>query len=161
MSETKPLKRSKELVTLSREHHDGLLLTWKINRGLQFSTPLQDIAEYILYFRNNNLQKHFRQEEKWLFIPHKHLRLCEEAMTQHRSLEQLMLQMEDEKNISEELLTTFADQLKEHIRFEERTVFPALEQLLAEDELISIGKQLNKNEKFIEQWKNEFWINKK
>ena len=34
MEEIKPLKRSKELAPLSREHHDGLLFAWKIKQGL-------------------------------------------------------------------------------------------------------------------------------
>ena len=35
MNQPKPIKRSKELVPLSKEHHEGLLFAWKIKQGLQ------------------------------------------------------------------------------------------------------------------------------
>ena len=41
MEEIKPLKRSKELAPLSREHHDGLLFAWKIKQGLANGTPIK------------------------------------------------------------------------------------------------------------------------
>jgi hypothetical protein len=71
MEETRPIKRSKELAPLSREHHDGLLFAWKIKQGLANDTPIETIVSYTRWFWSNHIRPHFRDEEKVLvkFLP--------------------------------------------------------------------------------------------
>jgi len=58
------MKRNKGLQGLSRDHHDGLLLGWKIRQGLKLLADPQIIADYIAYFFANALLLHFKEEEK-------------------------------------------------------------------------------------------------
>src|SRR3569833_3853637 len=67
MSQTPPIKRSKELVSLSKEHHDGLLLCWKINSGLKKGNDPARNARYIVFFYVSDLCRHFIEEEKFIF----------------------------------------------------------------------------------------------
>lgn len=161
MEKTSPIKRSNNLVTLSREHHDGLLISWKIRRGLNKQIPLKEIAAYSIYCWQQHLQKHFQQEEQYLFNPYKQEPLCAEALKQHKQLENTVISFKDEQNLSEETIKNFADKLEQHIRFEEREVFPQLERKIPTDELIKIGEALNKeHSKFSDEWENAFWIYK-
>ena len=66
ITEYKPIKRSKELAPLSREHHEGLLFAWKIKQGLKNETETKLIAEYVQWFWKNHLQEHFTEEEQIL-----------------------------------------------------------------------------------------------
>jgi hypothetical protein len=58
------MKRNTNLQALSRDHHLGLLLAWKIRQGLKFLADLQIIADYIAYFSATALFPHFEEEEK-------------------------------------------------------------------------------------------------
>ncbi|MEO5946621.1 MAG: hypothetical protein ABIP79_07360, partial [Chitinophagaceae bacterium] len=57
--ETKPIKRSKQLTPLSREHHDGLLFAWKIRQGLENETPLEQLRKYTMWFWQQHIKPHF------------------------------------------------------------------------------------------------------
>lgn len=161
MKKTPPIKRSNNLVTLSREHHDGLLIVWKIRRGLNKHISLKEITAYVLYCWEQHLKKHFQQEEQYLFNPYKQELLCAEALKQHQQLEDLINNFKDEQNINEEEIQNFADKLEQHIRFEEREVFPELEKKVAPAELVKIGEALNQeHSKFADEWQNAFWIYK-
>ena len=54
---SKPIKRSEELVSLSRDHHDGLLLSWKIRTGINKGIELKRIADYVLHSYRTELDK--------------------------------------------------------------------------------------------------------
>ena len=56
---TEPLKRSKALQSLSREHHYGLLLCWKIRSGLKKAVDIERIKAYTDWFFKNSLSKFF------------------------------------------------------------------------------------------------------
>lgn len=43
----KPIKRHTALKPLSREHHHGLLLSWKIREGLKRNIEIPRIKKYI------------------------------------------------------------------------------------------------------------------
>ena len=67
--ERKPIKRSKELTQLSKEHHFSLLFCWKIRQGLKMNISADRIKKYIEYFWLQCMQPHFLEEENFLFIP--------------------------------------------------------------------------------------------
>ena len=155
MKDIKPIKRSKQLISLSKEHHDALLFIWKIRQGLKNNTSISVIADYIKWFWQNHLVEHFEQEEKVL-LPHlpKSDKLSSQLLAEH-SLIRSMLSKEFEKNS----LTEFADNLEKHVRFEEREFFPHVEKTVSTDQLEEIAKQLNAPPQCDTSWENEFWKN--
>jgi hemerythrin-like domain-containing protein len=168
MNKTSPLKRNENLVLLSRDHHDGLLTVWKVRQGLKNDTPEHIIAAFILHQYSNHLQPHFLEEEKWLFPTldgTDELRV--KAEHQHEGIRNMVDDIRsfvDDKSISNEVVKVcfekFANMLEEHIRFEERMLFPHIEQSLSEVELKNIGLQLSidHNEKKPSPWTDEFWV---
>lgn len=157
-STPKPIKRSKELVPLSREHHEGLLFGWKIKQGLKNGTPYGEIADFIQWFWEAELEEHFRKEEQVL-VPHlpKGNALVQQMLDEHEQLEALvrlcaMVQDED-------IFTQLADGLHNHIRFEERVLFPFAEEVIPPAEMGSIHQRLL-SKKLHRKWENEFWVRK-
>lgn len=152
-----PIKRNKSLVMLSKDHHYGLLASWKIRRGFDLKTAPKRIIDFIINFWETHLNAHFIAEEKAIFNTIKHA-LVEEALQQHAQLKLLLQLISKEGTI--EQLANFADLLEQHIRFEERQVFKMLQQELPEEELNEIGKKLEElhHEVFEDNYKDQFWL---
>ncbi|MCP1659155.1 hemerythrin domain-containing protein [Neisseria perflava] len=125
----KPLKRHPALIELSREHHHSLALCVRILR-----TPSENHqAEISAHFPE--LEAHFQEEERQ-FAPHwAHIdpELKARFEGDHATLRGMMATPD---YTSEAWNTTFATTLREHARFEERELFPAVEPYLGEIEAI-------------------------
>lgn len=152
-----PLKRNKNLVSLSREHHFGLLFCWKIRQGLIKKVDLERIRAFVDYFWNSMLNEHFEKEEKTLFeIEGNDLIAVAEA--QHVAIRNLAESIINTDNDSPLPYSQLADLVAEHIRFEERDLFPDFEKTLNGDELDLIGAHLGEELTMEEKYHDEFWI---
>lgn len=159
MSQPQPIKRSPQLTPLSKDHHEGLLLVWKIRQGLRNHTPLQEIGDYVNWFWQQHLAEHFREEEEIVasYLPADDpgvRRMNEE----HQELEALV--HINESVTDEALLEKFAGLLNDHIRFEEREFFPYIEKTVAVEKLDELFEKLTKENRSKATWKNEFWLRK-
>lgn len=145
------------MVPLSRDHHFGLLCCWKIRQGIRNEISPERIAAYVVYFRNLYLDKHFAEEETFLFNQLEHDQQCLQAIEEHRQLEIVMNGFTDGATTVQ--LSDFADQLDAHIRFEERVLFPHLEKVLPEDTLTSLGETLEElhGATLQEDYQDIFW----
>ncbi len=164
MEETKPIKRSKELAPLSREHHDGLLFVWKIKQGLANNTALVTMCHYARWFWDNHIKPHFNDEEKVLikFLPADHP-LVKQMIKEHMEIRDLIISLDKEPDKS--TLKILAEFLNNHIRFEERELFAYAEESLTSEQLNSIYQQLDKEthcdtDPMVAGWKDEFWLKK-
>jgi len=160
MTTHKPIKRSKELAPLSRDHHDALLLCWKIRNGIKKQIEPERIKAYVLYFFENDLEEHFMQEEKYLFsqLSDKDV-MKEKVIEQHKNIRSIIQSLISNTKPSNELLVGFANELELHIRYEERELFNYLEQTIPNEKLNEIGivlTGLHKEHCGIE-WGDEFW----
>jgi hemerythrin-like domain-containing protein len=155
--EKKPIRRSKHIVTLSREHHTGLLFCWKIRQGLKKKVDTARMQKYVAYFWQYHLHQHFQEEEIHLFAKVQD-ELCTKALKQHQNIRDLIQQVAS-SSPSEELLRQLADTVDAHIRFEERELFPHLENKLDEQELIRIGAALEQTHAnpATDDFADEFW----
>lgn len=159
MEERKPIKRSKELAPLSREHHDGLLFAWKIKQGLANGTPLETLCNYTGWFWTNHLESHFRDEEKVLIksLPGDDP-LVRQMLKEHAAIRDLKTSLNKEPNANSlELLTEL---INKHIRFEERKLFPYAEQVLTPEQLQEIYIELPNKSQCNTEWNEEFWLSK-
>ena len=87
-----PIKRSKQLAPLSRDHHEGLLLVWKIRQGLKNKDDIKVIAEFVQVFWKTHLMKHFHKEEVVLgsHLPGDNA-LLKRMIEEHRDIEALIM----------------------------------------------------------------------
>jgi len=159
METRKPLKRHEALVPLSHDHHQGLLLCWKIRTGLTKSLDPKRIIKYVSYFFKNHLTPHFIQEEEILLS-----RLNaddeqrRETEDQHRQLHALYERLMNEKDDMNGLLKEFERILEKHIRFEERQLFPYLQHHFDEATLKQVGTELADETPFLDDWEDPFWL---
>ena len=153
----KPIKRSKELAPLSREHHDGLLFAWRLKEGLKLKSAVGKMKEYTSWYWQQHIKPHFFQEEKILlpYLPSDHpmaLQLKEE----HDLIREFIISLDQEADRG--TLARLADLVNDHIRFEERQLFPFLEQTLPAEDLKKIYDQLEEHPVCPGIWKDEFWV---
>ncbi|MDE5430390.1 hemerythrin domain-containing protein [Elizabethkingia meningoseptica] len=150
------MKRNENIVLLSRDHHFGLLCSWKIRQGLKKEIAARRIGRYVRYFWTSHLEEHFREEEEILF-PYADDEFVERIRQEHRQIRSLTAAIEIAVN--PELLLSFANALEQHIRFEERTWFPHLEELLDNQTLEEIGKALDVVHAVeTDEYEDEFWV---
>lgn len=150
---TKPLKRHKALQPLSREHHHGLLLAWKIRAGFNKKVDVDRIKVYADWFFKTHLIPHFEVEETHIFtILGNDNDLVKRALSDHRRLSRLFEQTEDlEKNLS-----LIEEELDKHIRFEERILFPEIQKAATEAQFAHI-ERIHQSEPFEDKLDDEFW----
>ncbi len=148
-----PIKRHESLRPLSREHHHGLLCAWKIREGLKRNVEPARIRKYTSWFWNSHLHEHFRIEESFVFtiLPSSN-ELVQQALDEHKTLQNLFAQNDE----SEDSLTLLEKTLDAHIRFEERTLFNAIQEV-ATPEQFKIIEQ-NHDESFVDNFEDEFWV---
>jgi len=150
------LKRNKALHILSHDHHHGLILSQLIKKGSPQYKNLPDTTEgkkdYTIRFYNDELIKHFEDEEKILF-PFVNGKddgidnLFEEIITEHKKIKQLIIQLESDEDV-ENNLDELGNILESHIRKEERNLFGKIQEILSEDELTALETQLSGSRQF-------------
>jgi len=160
--EQKPIKRNEHILQLSRDHHFTLLFSWKLVQGVKNKVDAGRIKKYIEYFWHNDMKIHFREEEEILFPHVKGEQLAKAKLDHEQIIEQVhqVLSENDQEQIYKEL-TLLADAIINHVRYEERFLFPHLEQVLTRTQLEYIGEQLSKQPVLNDTYKDEFWIRKK
>ena len=105
------------------------------------------------------LQFHFKEEERLLHTDSSDP-FVSQAKEEHTLLQTQIEQIiVSEDRTTQMQLDTIAENLDDHIRFEERILFPHLESMLTKEKLESIGRSLiADNEKiYLEDYADEFW----
>jgi hemerythrin-like domain-containing protein len=158
---TQPIKRSENIMPLSRDHHSGLLFCWKIKQGIKKGIPFWRINKYINFFWEKHLSMHFVEEEILLFSL-LNAPLIMRAKEEHVVLTELFSRIKIQGLENGNMYLLFVNMLSQHIRFEERDVFPYLEKELSATALSCIGtflKQLHEKP-FEDTYTDEFWLGK-
>ncbi|MFD1161673.1 hemerythrin domain-containing protein [Hwangdonia seohaensis] len=149
----KPQKRHKALQPLSREHHHGLLLSWKIRSGFSKNIEPKRIRVYANWFFKQHLIPHFDMEEVHIFpILEQNNELIKKALADHRRIKRLFAETDDDAKT----LSKIEEELDKHIRFEERVLFPEIQKVATEVQMLQIEK-IHQPEKFEDNLVDEFW----
>lgn len=151
--ERKPIKRHESLQPVSREHHYGLLLCWKIRTGFNKKVEPARIKKYCDWFYTEHLIPHFEFEEQYIFpILGEDAQLINRALLEHKELHRLF---NTEDKLSQ-TLSLLKEKLEQHIRFEERILFNKIQEIATPEQLAQIEKQ-HSEEKFEENTNDVFW----
>ncbi len=143
-------KRHPSLVPLSREHHHGLLLAFRLKHGLPktrqpHDSPQEQAVDTVRFFRES-LIPHFAAEADILFpairaIQPQASTLLDQLIQEHATMRELVndidQQLPDGPQLTE-LLASFGALLERHIRSEERELFPMYEAHVSEAEATRI-----------------------
>ncbi|WP_392436757.1 hemerythrin domain-containing protein [Cruoricaptor ignavus] len=150
------MKRNENLIPFSRDHHYGLLCVWKIRQGIRKNVESDRIRAYVLYFWKEHLEEHFKLEDDLLpEIQNSEMKNMMDA--EHVEIRELISKISASADY--DLLEKFAKSLQQHIRFEERKLFPEYEESLSEEQLEGIGRQLaQQHHPHEDAYPDEFWL---
>lgn len=127
------MKRDPALIALSHDHHRTLVMARRLRRAVERGDAdrASRLADFARFYANVTVP-HFREEEEVLFplvSDHDEARpLVVRALLDHQRLHALSQQLEhppDPRGLMRELATL----LEEHVRYEERELFPLIEHL--------------------------------
>ncbi|RMA58718.1 hemerythrin domain-containing protein [Ulvibacter antarcticus] len=154
MEKNKPIKRHEALRPLSRQHHFGLLYSWKIRKGFANGSSIERMKEYSNWFFKTEIKPHFTMEEKHIFpvLGGDNL-LIKRALKEHRRLERLFNETED----PERSLSILEEELQAHIRFEERILFNEIQKVASNDQLQKI-EDIHSHDVSKPEYKDPFWV---
>jgi hemerythrin-like domain-containing protein len=156
--------RHATLQPLSRQHHQGLLVSLLLEKGLKNNASLKEMRDFIIQFWEEELRLHFEKED-FLFLPlaYKYPQLIEgliQLKNEHQEIRLLIQKLNNEaRSEQHETIISFAKILEKHIRFEERQLFNIIQETLPEDEMIDFGEELKSiSEKdFCTTYSVKFW----
>lgn len=140
------MKRHEAIAPLSREHHANLILAQVLKshvadyKGMPTSPTEKRI--YAIRIFNGEIKHHFKKEEKMFALIYHHAELKEmidEISNEHRILEELFLNLPEDKTLPVKL-NFLGITLDNHIRKEERVLFPKIQEICSEEELNSIAE---------------------
>jgi hemerythrin-like domain-containing protein len=152
------MKRHRSLHPLSEHHHHVLVQALEIARAAKAPGPERDArlrkaAESLLRFWERDGQIHFREEEEQLLPAFaRHVALNEDPdvmrmLADHariRAAMQDVRQMLDAGPLEAESVISLGQSLHDHVRLEEDKIFPRMEAVLTEDELVRLGPHLTR-----------------
>ncbi|SMD45995.1 hypothetical protein SAMN00777080_4669 [Aquiflexum balticum DSM 16537] len=153
MTKHKPIKRHLALQALSRDHHQGLLLCFKIRQGIKLGVEEARIKKYCEWFWKEHLAAHFSEEEKFVFtVLGDDDIMVQQALREHKRLEKLF----NDSKSDYDHLKKLEKELEAHIRFEERVLFNKIQDVATEEELETITEN-HAGEPSCAVWEDEFW----
>lgn len=128
------MKRHAALIPLSREHHGGLILARLLQKDAPpykgLPTDLPGKAQYAAKFYHDELIEHFEREEKILplvkNVDPRLDELLESMVDEHRVLHLLFSDLVNHADLASHL-DILGKTLEDHIRKEERELFPLIQ----------------------------------
>ena len=140
------MRRSAALASLSRDHHEALVLAQKLRRATP-ATVTTSRESFLAYWQAHG-QNHFRLEEEILFPAYAahgdpHHALIARALCDHVAIRHHAQALAGAAEPTLDALHELGHQLAAHVRLEERRVFPLIEQAMPSDELAVLARALS------------------
>jgi len=143
------MKRSPELIPLSKEHHESLVLAKKCQRTAAGGNhdDIEQLCQQITRTFPDKWEQHFRCEETGIFtLAEIHggemATLCQQLKEEHDRLRDIYRTM---KGGDCSGLEAFGELLQTHTRKEERELFPLIESSFSDGQLKSRLAAMNAN----------------
>lgn len=153
-----PVKRNKNLVTLSHEHHHGLVFCSRLKKANQADVNI--LKRFVKDFWDNRLSGHLSDEEDILLPYVWENEITAQFLSEHEQIRDLVKAIIEGNDSTKENSLKLGELINNHIRFEERTMFPWLEnEVLTTEELSIVGKKLEGTEITAHHFTPEFWKN--
>lgn len=155
MEKKKPIKRHIALQPLSRQHHFGLLFSWKLRKGFSKDISVERLSKFADWFYEHEIKPHFRDEEKYLFpIMDEEDELIQRALKEHRRIRRLFKDKKD----PEKSLHRLEEELDAHIRYEERILFNEIQEVATPEQLAKV-EEIHEDLEKTPDYDDPFWEN--
>jgi hemerythrin-like domain-containing protein len=136
--------RDKNLIPLSRQHHQALALCVRLDRAIRSGeVDLEAWQAEIQQQFESEIRVHFTAEENALFPAAARFSdlqpLIEELLTEHALLRDFFAHA-GARELDLQSLAVFGQKLAEHIRKEERQLFEGMQRVMSSSELDGLGE---------------------
>jgi iron-sulfur cluster repair protein YtfE (RIC family) len=155
------MKREEQLQPLSHQHHNGLMAALLLKKGVEKAADPTVMGDFILSVWNNELRNHFIKEEVYL---HPHVLQINTLMEKYEQMKaehhQIRHLVDDIRTggATVSLVTDFYLMLEKHIRFEERELFPFIEEHIQPEQLNELGRNVEQlKSKACSDYPVKFW----
>jgi iron-sulfur cluster repair protein YtfE (RIC family) len=144
------MKRAEALQSLSRDHHRALQTALKLRRATSEDAPVA--RRGFLEFWRDEGAFHFRVEEDVLLPMIAH-RVCPadpavvRVLTDHVAIRRMASDLEASEAVDPGALNALGAMLDDHVRHEERVLFPMIEEGLSDEELAELAVRVEEAER--------------
>ena len=141
-------RRHDALVPLTHDHHHTLAQARRLKdvSSLEREADRRNVANDFVNFYFGRAVRHFHEEEELFFAPlidvPEARELVVRAVSDHLRLHALVRRVKrqlSEGEAEEALLKEISDLLTEHVRFEEKELFPLVESLVSDEDLMDLA----------------------
>lgn len=137
------MKRHPALQQLSRDHHQALVVAQRLKRAAPADAD-QARAQFQDYWQADG-RTHFREEEEILLptlarFADPDQPIVARVLIDHIRIRRLQADARDRADL--DVLHALGGELEQHIRREERELFPLIEQTVPEPELVELAARL-------------------
>jgi hemerythrin-like domain-containing protein len=134
------VKRDPSLAPLSREHHQALFIAQKLRRA---SEPEPARGDFLRFWAEHG-RDHFRVEEEivlpaWAAVAEPDREMMARVAIEHAQIRAAAQSLAQELPAAASDLNALGELLNDHVRFEERELFPLVEAALGEEGLARIA----------------------
>jgi hemerythrin-like domain-containing protein len=146
------MKRDPALVSLSHDHHQALFVARELKRATG-ETAAEARAAFLGYW-NAHGRTHFRLEEEVLFPAYagygdSHHPLLARALCDHVAIRHRAAALAGSATPSPSTLRAIGARLADHVRLEERELFPLIERAMPRDALSAVAAELEHAEELL------------
>lgn len=153
------IQNNSYIAKLSQDHYLEIHFCERIEKGIELDISLKRIKEYVAYFWRRHLQKHFIEEEQLLFKSIDDV-FCVKGKEDHIAIIVEIENIISGKSNAQHHFLHLVSAIHQHIKFEERVLFPHLELLLPKEKLQNIQESLMKShlDNLSDEFSDEFWL---
>ena len=140
------MKRDPALAPLSHDHHQALVVAQRLRRATADSVA-HDRAAFLAFW-NAEGEAHFELEERVLFPAFAghgdaHHPLLARALCEHVDIRHRAYRVADDTDADARALQQLGTCLADHVRLEERELFPLIEAALPTEDLVALAAVLH------------------
>jgi hemerythrin-like domain-containing protein len=147
--------RNKNLYVFSHEHHHALVFASRLQKSEK--TDKNTLKRYVHNFWGNYLDSHFSNEESSFLHLIDDPKIKDQFLSEH----EIICSLANDITISKKDITTMSLELSElirqHVKFEEKILFPWLQKNLTEEQLDKIGDSLKDVNVQADEFEPHFW----
>ncbi|RLD22710.1 MAG: hypothetical protein DRI54_08230 [Bacteroidetes bacterium] len=147
--------RDENLYVFSHEHHHGLIFAVRLRKAHQ--ADAETLKRYIKDFWEDSLDTHFNNEENSFLNYLTDVELKHRFLSEHKQIRDLFKDIDECDDDIVKKSKQFGVLINDHIRFEERILFPWLQENLTSEELKQIGSSLEDTDVCSHTYSPRFW----
>lgn len=154
------MQRADVLQPLSRQHKAALMTCLLIRKGVSKQASVKVMTDFFLECWKNDLSPHFEEEENQLIPLLRKFEagkpLAETILRDHELIRTAVSHL-SQAHVNERLLEDLADQLEQHVRYEERIVFQAMQEFIPAQQLQQLIFHEENHQPVCNLYPNHFW----